>query len=138
MRIMTRQVIVPKSISESIQILKSCAYYFPKAVFEEPAFSIHCAKRHNGGYLSLTHIAGNVSGGEDSTVILLEVHANLYFFLGVGIAFGGILGLIYCLMLHINRWIPCFGMILLGLLVGGQSLWTGAELLDSIEHKLQR
>lgn len=138
MKILRRQVIVPKSIEEVTQILKSSAYYFPKAIFKESVFSMHCAKRHNGGYLSLTHIRGNILEDEDSTMVILEVHANPYFFLGCAIIFLGIIGVFYCLVSYTNRWIPCLGMILLGLLVSGQPVWEGLELLDLLEHKLMR
>lgn len=138
MKILTRQVIVSKTIQEANQILRSCAYYFPKAIFKESAFSMHCAKRHNGGYLSLTHIRGTVIECEDRTIVTLEIHANLYFFLGCLIILLGIITLIYCFVSSTNRWIPCLGMILLGLFVCGQRLWEGSELLDLIEHKLKR
>lgn len=138
MTILTRQVIIPKPIEEAILILKSCAYHFPKATFQEHAFSMHCAKRRNGGYLSLTRITGTVSEHEGSTMITLEVRANLYYLLGFMIILLGVAGLIYCLVSHTDRWIPCLGTILLGLLVGGYSFGTGSELLDLIEHKLIR
>ena len=138
MKILERQMRVSKTREETIRILKSCAYYFPKAIFEKSAFTIYCAKRHNGGYLSLTNIRGVVTEDEDSTVIELAVYADLYYFLGFIIAFLGIMGMFYCLVSCTNRWIPCIGMTLLGFLVSLRSLWIGSELLDIIEHKLIR
>lgn len=136
MIILKRQIRVSKSSEEAIRILKSCAYYFPKSVFEKSAFSIYCTKRHNGGYLSLTNIRGIITEDKDGTLIELAVHADLYFFLGLIIALLGIIGLIYCLVSCTNRWIPCSGMILFGFLISSRSLWIGSELLDIIEHKL--
>lgn len=138
MIILKRRLKAPISGEEAIRILRSCAYPFPKATFEKTAFSIYCSKRHNGGYLSLANIRGVIAEDEGSTVIELAVHADLYCFLGIIIAFLGIVGLIYCLATYTDRWIPCVGMILLGFLVGSQALWTGSELLDIIEHKLMR
>ena len=138
MIILKRQVIATKSVDDVGRVLMSCAYHFPKAIFKASSFSMHCAKRHNGGYLSLIKITGNVLTNEETTKVILEVHANLYFFIGCLIAVLGISGLLYCFFSSTDRWIPFLGMCFLGLLVGGQSLWEGSEILDHIEHKLMR
>ena len=96
MIILKRQVIATKSVDDVGRVLMSCAYHFPKAIFKASSFSMHCAKRHNGGYLSLIKITGNVLPNEETTKVILEVHANLYFFIGCLIAVLGISGLLYC------------------------------------------
>lgn len=138
MKILTRQVLIQTPIEETLQTIHSCAYFYPKAKFAKNTFSIYCARRHNGGYLYLTNIRGNILESNDRTTINLEVHANLYFFIGCTFTFIGILCLFLHLISYIDRWIPFLGMILLGLLISGQALWTGFELLDLIEHKVTR
>ena len=138
MIILKRKLTVSKSCEEAIQILKSCAYYFPTAIFAKFKFSIYCARRHNGGYLSLTNIRGAIIEDGDRTTIEFEVQADIYFFLGIMITVLGIIGFIYCIACCINRWIPCIGMVLFGILLSLRSRWKGSEILDMIEHKLVR
>ena len=138
MKMLTRQVIVSKTAEEVISILKSCAYYLPKAIFDESQFTMHCAKRHNGGRLFLTKIKGNISERENKTKVTLEIHADICFFLGAAIALGGLLGLLYSLVFCTEEWLVYIGLILFGLIVGAQLFWRGSEQLDLIEHKLTR
>lgn len=138
MKILARHLIVSKSVGEISEILRSSAYYLPKAIFEKNAFSMYRAKRRNGGYLSLTKISGSMLEQEDGTMVSLEIHANLNFYIGCIIIILGIMGLIYCAVSIASRWIPYLGMIILGVLISGQSLWESVEMLDLLQHKLMR
>lgn len=138
MKVLTRDVIILKSIEETTQILKSCAYHFPKATFTESTFSMHCPKRRNGGVLSLIHIKGSFFKDKENTKVILKIHANLYFAIGCLMIFGGLIGLIYSLLLDVISWPFYLGAILLGLLASGQFIGESSELLDLLEHKLTR
>lgn len=138
MKVITRQGSVSKSVEEATRILKSSAYYLPKAIFEKSAFSMHCARRRNGGYLSPTHIRGHIFAGEESTEVILEIHANLSFYLGCAIILLGLIWLLYGFLWNRNIWIPCLGTASLGLLISAQFLWEASEMLDLLEHKLTR
>lgn len=138
MKILARHLMVSKSVDEVTGILKSSAYYLPKAIFENTEFSMYRAKRRNGGYLSLTRISGSMLENEDGTMVSLEIHANLNFYIGCIIIILGIMGVIYCIVSNVNRWIPYLGMIILGVLISGQTLWESVEMLDLLQHKLMR
>ena len=138
MKILTRMVSVDKSISEVVQTLKSSAYHFPAAKFNEYVFSMRCIKRRMGRHSTMMIVKGCILDNEDPTKVVLEIHANWDFFLGAAIIILGIMGLIYCLIAKIDRWIPCLGMTTLGILISGQTLLEGVELLDLLEHKLKR
>ena len=138
MKLLKRQVVVSKNAGEVIQILKTCAYAVPQAVFGETDFSMYCPRRRNGGSLYLTHISGTVAQEDGSTTVLLEAHANPHFFLGLLLAIVGAVGLFSALVSHTGTWPPYLGMVLLGLLFIGHALWTGMELLNLIFYKLER
>lgn len=136
MKILKRKVAVLKPKHEILAILKSCAYYIPKAVFNESTFSMHFPKRHDGKGPYLMQVKGEIQENANGAVVRLEIHANLQFFLGCLLAGFGACWLLYCLWTCTNSWISCLGIILVGLLFIGQSLGTGSEILDQIEHKL--
>lgn len=138
MIILKRQVVTEKTAEEVMRILKSSAYYFPEGVFEKSSFSMHCSKHRNGSLIPLIPVSGTVLECEGVTEVLINIHANLNIFLGAVAVSASIIGGICCLLSHTNRWFPCLGAVLLGLLFIGQALWEGSELLDLLEHKVTR
>ena len=138
MKLLSRRMIIPKAYEGVYQILKSSAYHFPPAKFSEKTFSIHCAKRYKGGVISLIPVKGAIMQNSHLTEVLISIHADFGFYLGCLLILLGFLGIFLCIVIPSDRWIPCVGLVLMGLLVCGQSIWEGKALLDSFEHKLLR
>ncbi len=136
MYLIAKRLETTKTQQEVLEIIKSFAYFLPKAQFNNVNFVIYCAKRHKGGILSLIPIKGTVVQREERTEICLSLCAGLGFYLGVFLVVLGALVLLWCLFSHSTRWIPGVGAIILGIIVGGQFLGEGNELLDKIEQKL--
>lgn len=138
MKILSRRVVVTKSYEEVSHILKSSAYFFPEIMISGTIFSMYCAKRYNGGHLSLTPVKGTIVRHNNQSKVIIEVHADFSFFLGILITVIGIVGLVWLLISQSSRLIPQIGLILIGILVCGHSWCEGVELLDRLEHKLLR
>lgn len=138
MKILSRKVTIPKPLEEVSQILQSSAYHYPEAVFLGDQFSIYCAKRDRGGYISRFHVKGTLTYSVGQTAVTLEVHAGFPFYFGVLLLLLGAAGLLGCLLLQSSRWIPWLGMMLLGLLSSGIYWGESAALLDRLEWKLLR
>ena len=138
MKVLTRQVIVSKPTEEIMQILKSCAHHSSKSFFGENVFAMRCPKRYPGRLTSLTKVTGNISRGEDSATVILEVHAGLCFYIGLVFIFWGFLELNYRLVACSGSWIFCLAEMLFGLVFIGVPVCDAIEHLDIIEHKLTR
>lgn len=136
MKIMKRKVEVLKPKHEIVDILKSCAYYLPSAVFDGSTFSMYFPKRDNGRGPYLTQVRGEIQENVNGVIVCLEIHANFQFFLGGALAGVGAGGWLFCLGTRRNHWFACLWIILLGLFFCGQSLCLGVEILDQIQHKL--
>ena len=136
MTLLSRHVVVMKAYEEVYQIIQSSAYCLPKGIFSKESFSIYCAKRFNGGIVSLIPVKGTITQHSQSVEVMLSIPCYLHFYLGCFLSVFGIFGLLCCFTGYSSRWLPCVGSILFGILVIGQSLWEGRTLLDRLENKL--
>lgn len=136
MKLMSRVVIVPKSYETVYQIIQSSAYHIPKGIFREDSFSMHCAKRFNGGMISLFPVKGTIIKRNHSVEVTLSVCADFSFYLGVFLVLLGIAHSIGCIATLSPRWIVSIGMVVFGLAATAYSLLEEKELLDRLEHKL--
>jgi len=136
MILLSKNVVVRKTREEVRRIVQSSAYYLPKGRFSEESFSMHCARRFNGGIISLIPVTGTITQHNQSVYVTLSINGGFGFYLGCCLFVLGVLGMLWCVITHSSRWIPSVGMILLGLLVSGQFIWEGKALLDRLENKL--
>lgn len=136
MRILSRRVLVQKSLDEVQRILRSSAYRFSKPVFSGHSFSMYCAKRYNGGIISLIPIKGTVVHGAQMLEVKLTVCAGLSFWIGGITTVLAIVGMFWCILLGSSRWVAYMGMLLFGFFILGQNFWEGSAILDRVEHKL--
>lgn len=138
MKLILRRVAIHKSYEVVYKIIKSSAYCIPKGTFAEKDFSMCCAKRYNGGMISLIPVKGRITAHDDCTEVTLSVYAGFSFFLGCTLSLLGVVSLVLSLAYHSPRWISGVGLVLFGLLVSGWYMWEGREILDRLEHKLLR
>ena len=136
MKLYSRNILISKPYGDVCNIIQSSKYRLSKGRFTAETFSIYCAKRFNGGILSLFPIKGTLTPHDGLIAVTLELHANFIFFIGCAISFLGILHLIQCLIWHFARWIPGVGMVVLGLLLVTRYLFEGIEFVHRLQHKL--
>ena len=138
MKILTRNVIIQGSCDDAAKVLKSSAYYFPKAIFDQGQFSMRCAKRYMGKDLLLIPVKGTITEAENKTIVVLEIHASWIFYVDTLLTLLGLLVLVRNLIYYSQLLVPGVGMTLLGMAMMGRSFGIGAEILDRLEHKLRR
>ena len=85
----------------------------------------------------LIPVKGKIISREAHCDIILEIHANLPFYVGLFVV---LLSVALCvgMISQTATLIPYMGMLTIGVLIGSQSFWHGAEILDQLEHKLTR
>lgn len=137
MRILSKKIIVYKSHDTVYQIIKSSAYKIPVGNCDKKDFLIYCAKRFKGGIVSLIPIKVTIAQQKDYVGVNLSIHSHFGFYVGCFLCLIGIIGLCWCVISTSSRWIPCVGSILLGMLIGGQSIWEGIDCLDMLKRKLE-
>ena len=136
MKLLSKRVIVPKSYDTVCHILKSSAYHFPKVNFNDEDFLMYYTKHFKGSIISRIPVRGSIAHHNGSVEITLSIDSGFGIYLSCFLCLIGIIGLFWCIISNSNRWIPCVGSILLGVLVGGQFLWEGKDCLEIIERKL--
>lgn len=137
MKILSKKIMVYKSHDTVYQIIKSSAYKIPVGNGDKKALLIYCAKRFKGGIVSLIPVKISMEQQKDHIEVILSLHSHFGFYAGCFLCLMGIIGLCWCVISTSSRWIPCVGSILLGMLVGGQSIWEGIGCLDMLKRKLE-
>jgi len=136
MTLLSRRVVTSKSYDAVSRIIKGCAYRFSKSRFSEDGFSMHCAKRYNGGVISTIPVKGSIEQRGNVVQVTLMIQANIGFCLCCLILLLGIIDLLICLFACSPNWISGVGIILFGIFLCGQYVWEGKDILDRLEHRI--
>ena len=136
MVVYSKSLSISKSSEEVINSIKSFASYTSKKSFYENGFSMHCIFRYNANMIHQSIIRGTVEPIGNKTEVTIELHSDVFCYLGWGLCAFGVLNLLICLARSSCGWIPSVGMIVMGLGLWGHSIWIGRVIIERLEREL--
>lgn len=136
MKLLSKNIVIPRTSQEANAILKQAAHYHPVATFSSDGFSMHCAKRTMRGGFSLTPVKGTYVSTSNGIEVRIAVHAGLGIYIGAVIIVLGLLAMLVCVVTLSSRWVPCLGLIAIGAIAFGCDFWDSVVCLRHLERIL--